>query len=154
MNEYRIEKLRCPVTVTMVGGERIEGDLFVSATVPFRLGPEEAIDVLNAPEPFLPIAEPSGEIVIVAKARVAEVETGLPSEHEETRFAGLRPTAIEVALAGGAIRSGFVHLAVRHERPRLLDYLNAITEPFLLLYSTDGVRLISRAMIDRVRPLD
>jgi hypothetical protein len=154
MNEYRIEKLRCPVTVVLAGGERIAGDLFVSATVPYRQGPEDAADVFNAPDPFVPLAQESGEIVILAKARVAEVETGAPSEQEELRFAGLRPSAIEVRLAGLPPRSGFMHLAVRHERPRLLDYLNALTEQFLVLYSTDGVRLLNRALIERVRPLD
>ena len=153
-NEYRIEKLRCPVTVVLAGGERIEGDLFVQASVPFRLGPEEPSDVFNSADPYVPIAEHSGEILIIAKSRVAEVETGAPSEQDELRIAGLRPTGIEVTLAGFPPCTGFLHIAVRNDRPRLLDYLNALDQQFLMLYTTDGVRLINRAMIERVRPLD
>lgn len=154
MNEYRIEKLRCPVTVVLTGGERIEGDLFVSSTVPYRAGPEQAVDVFNAAEPFVPLAQASGEVLILAKTRVAEVETGPSSEEDEIRFAGSKPTAIEVTLSGLPPRTGFMYLAVRHERPRLLDYLNALADHFLVLYATDGVRLLNRALIERVRELD
>ena len=154
MNEYRIEKLRCPVTVVMAGGEHIEGDLFVSSTVPFRIGPEQAVDVFNAHDPFVPLALASGEILILAKSRVAEVETGTPSEDEELKVAGSKATAIEITLTGLPPRTGFMYLAVRHERPRLLDYLNAPGEQFLVLYDVDGVRLLNRALIERVRELD
>lgn len=154
MNEYRIEKLRCPVTVVLQGGERIAGDLFVSAAVPYRIGPEDAVDVFNAAEEFVPLAHASGEILILAKSRVAEVETGPPSEHEEMRIAGAKPSAIEVTLAGMPPRTGSMLLAVRHERPRLLDYLNSLTDRFLVLHDADGVRLLNRALIERVSPLD
>lgn len=154
MNEYRIEKLRCPVTVVLAGGERIAGDLFVQSMVPYRLGPEEPFDVFNSSDPFVPIAGPDDEILIVAKARVAEVEVGEPTEQEETRLAGLRPTAIEVTLAGCQPRTGFLHIAVRNERPRLLDYLNSLGQQFVALYTAAGIRLINRALIERVRPLD
>jgi hypothetical protein len=154
MNEYRIEKLRCPVTVVMAGGERISGDLFVQSMVPFRLGPEEPFDVFNGPDPFVPIAMADGEILIVAKTRVAEVEVGEPSQLEEERLTGLRPTGIELTLAGLEPRTGFLHIAVRNERPRLLDYLNSLGQQFLALYTASGVRLINRALIERVRPLD
>ena len=153
-NEYRIEKLRCPVTVVLAGGERIPGDLFVQASVPFRLGPEEPADVFNSADPYVPLAEASGEILILAKSRVAEVEIGAPSEQDELRIAGLRPVGIEVTLAGSSPRAGFLHIAVRNERPRLLDFLNSLDQQFLMLYTTDGVRLINRALIERVRPLD
>lgn len=153
-NEYRIEKLRCPVTVVLAGGERLAGDLFVQASVPFRLGPEEPADVFNSADPYVPIAESSGEILILAKSRVAEVEIGAPSEQDELRNAGLRPMGIEVTLAGLPPRSGFLHIAVRNDRPRLLDFLNALDQQFLTFYATDGVRLINRAMIERARPLD
>ena len=154
MNEYRIEKLRCPVTVVLAGGERIVGDLFVQSVVPYRLGPEEPYDVFNGADPFVPIAAPDGEIMIVAKSRVAEVEVGEPSEQEETRLAGLRPTAIEITLAGFPPSTGFLHIAVRNERPRLLDYLNSLGQQFVALYTATGIRLINRALIERVRPLD
>ena len=154
MNEYRIEKLRCPVTVVMADGERIAGDLFVQSTVPFRLGPEEPFDVFNGTDPFIPLGMPDGEVLILAKARVAEVEIGEPTEREESRLAGLRPTALEVTIAGLEPRTGFMHIAVRNERPRLLDFLNSLGQAFVALYTATGVCLINRALIERVRPLD
>jgi hypothetical protein len=49
---------------------------------------------------------------------------------------------------------GTVMLELPTDRPRLLDLLNDTRERFLTLYTSDGVRFINRALIERVRPLD
>ena len=154
MSEYRIEKFRYPVIVTLAGGERIAGDMFVQAYARFRSGPEEPPDILNGAEPFFPLVDERGETLLIAKDQVTEVEAVVTEEPDEFRLAGLRPEVIEITLAGGETRQGAVHLEVAVERPRLLDYLNALNLRFLVLQTTDGVRLINRRHIVRVRPLD
>ena len=49
MNEYRIEKAPHPVLVTLFGGERIPGAMFVQAYARRHYGREDAADILNEP---------------------------------------------------------------------------------------------------------
>jgi hypothetical protein len=154
MSEYRIEKFRYPVIVTMAGGERIEGDMFVQAYARFRTGPEEPPDILNGDEPFFPLVDGRGDTLLIAKDQVMEVEAVVTEEDDEFRRAGLRPEMIEVTLVGGSALQGAVHVEVAADRPRLLDFLNRFDERFLLLQTTDGVHLVNRRYIARVRPLD
>jgi hypothetical protein len=154
MSQYRIEKFRYPVIVTLAGGERIAGDMFVQAYARFRSGPEEPPDILNGAEPFFPLVDERGDTLLIAKDQVAEVEAAVTEADDEFRLAGLRPEVIEITLVGGELRQGAVHLEVATDRPRLLDYLNRFDHRFLALQTTDGVRLINRRQIARVRPLD
>jgi hypothetical protein len=128
--------------------------MFVQAYARFRSGPEEPPDILNGSEPFFPLVNERGETLLIAKDQVAEVEAVVTEEVDEFRLAGLRPEAIEITLVGGEIRQGAIHLEVAADRPRLLDYLNRFDQRFLTLQSSDGVRLINRRHIVRVRPLD
>ena len=73
MSDYRIAKLRCPVEVTLANGRRLDGDVFVQSAARFHGGPEEPIDLLNDEDPFLPIAQESGEVFLVQKAQMAVV---------------------------------------------------------------------------------
>ena len=154
MSQYRIEKDRVPVVVSMVSGRRISGEMFVQPYARHRGGPEEPQDVLNAAEPFFPLAEPSGEVRLVAKDLVAEVEALLPAGEDPVRHAGMQPAVIEVRLSTGAQRSGAIFLELPTSRPRLLDYLNRVGERFLLLHDGDHLRLLNRRHIESVRPLD
>jgi hypothetical protein len=61
---------------------------------------------------------------------------------------------LQVTLTGGVTRFGSMRLELPSDRPRLLDHLNCGTERFLTLYTDRDVRLVNRAMIERVRPLD
>jgi hypothetical protein len=61
---------------------------------------------------------------------------------------------MEITLAPGMSYVGTALLELPTERPRLLDLLNDSRERFLTLYTSDGVRFINRALIERVRPLD
>ena len=151
--DLHIEKFRYPVVVTMVDGARIVGDMFVQSIAPYRTGSEEPPDILNDPDAYFPLAAADGETLLVAKEHVAEVEAVLPGRDEET-LAGVRPTVVEVVLSTGLVRGGSILLPAHVDRPRLLDFLNRLTERFITLQSTEGVRLINSRLIARVRPLD
>lgn len=140
------------VSITMVGGELLSGSLFAPQIYPPG-GVEDPLRLLNESEPFFPLGLPTGEVLLISKARVLEIELDGTSGLEE--LPGSAPTALlQLTLAGGLTHVGSVRLEVRTTRPRVLDYMNHCTEHFMALRTDEGVRLINREMIERVRPLD
>src|SRR5205085_7173957 len=91
MSDYRIEKVRRRVELTLASGRRLEGDIFLQAFARFRAGPEEPLDVLNESEPFLPLALESGELVVLQKAHIAILATSFPEGDDdvETGLVGM-----------------------------------------------------------------
>jgi hypothetical protein len=151
-NDVRIEKERVAVSITMVGGELLSGSLFAPQIYPPG-GQEDPLQLLNEPEPFFPLGLSTGEVLLISKSRVLEIVLDAPSSGEELPGSG--PTALlQLTLAGGLTHVGSVRLEVRTSRPRVLDFMNYCTEHFISLRTDEGVRLINRMMIERVRPLD
>src|SRR5689334_23452041 len=151
-NDYRIQKERLAAVVVTVGGERMTGDLFVQARPRNRDGREEAADILNSAEPFFPMLTTDGQLFLVAKERVREVESRDPMPADEWQIGA--PATVEVWLTGGAVHSGNVYVESLSGRTRILDYLNRVGERFLLLYTAHGTVLLNRSFIERVLPLD
>ena len=156
-NDYRIEKARCQVAVTTLDGERLVGDVFLQPFAHRRNGPESPADLLNDDDPFFPLALADGGTVLLAKERVREVE--VPDDrHPQTEDpygeAGVRFADVELTLLGNVVRSGCIRVELPYERPRLLDFFNRFAERFLTVYADDGVRLVNRRCIERVRPLE
>ena len=151
-NDYRIEKDRLAAVVVTVGGERMTGELFVQASPRNRYGREEAADVLNSAEPFFPMLTNDGELFLIAKDRVREVESREPLPADQWQIGA--PATINVWLTGGAMHTGNVYLESLSGRTRVLDYLNRVGERFLLLYTSHGTVLLNRSFIERVKPLD
>jgi hypothetical protein len=153
MHEFRIEKDRCSVTLSLVSGETIAGTMFVQHADQSDPRRETARDVLNSSERFFPVETTSGT-VLVAKDRVVDVLAELPDDGDELRRASARSARLEIVLCGGVVRSGLVLLELPTGQPRLLDYLNRLSDRFLVLYATEGTRLVNRALIERVLPRD
>ncbi|HKC80986.1 MAG TPA: hypothetical protein VKB91_07295 [Gemmatimonadaceae bacterium] len=156
MNLYRIETTQKAVILTMLGGEELKGSVFIhsSSYRPFEL--EDVSELFNADSPFLPLELESGEVILVAKERVAEVAADRGEDASEYPSRGTpSPTALlQVVLVGGEVRLGSIRLEAPPDRARVLDYLNALTSRFLVLHTSNEARLINRSLIDRVRPLD
>ncbi|MEP6692117.1 MAG: hypothetical protein ABJD07_13235 [Gemmatimonadaceae bacterium] len=152
---YRIEKERLSVSLTLAGGVRVDGHIFVQPQAYGYSGHEHAIDIFNGTEPFVPVQTEHG-VIFIAKDRVVEVDGIEPEDAaiDEMRRASSRSASLEVTLAGGETRAGTVLLEMPSDRPRLLDFLNRLEDRFLAITSDDGVRLINTRMIERVRPLD
>src|SRR5258708_9970093 len=100
MSDYRIEKVRRRVELTLATGEKLEGDVFLQAFARYRAGPDEPLDVLNESDPFLPLALPSGELLLVQKAQIAVVTTELP-DRDDAAETGLVGMNITVTLTAG-----------------------------------------------------
>lgn len=152
-SEFRIEKERLPVVVVTTAGDRMFGDMFVQAYIRHRSGREEPSDIMNGPEPFFPLAVASGELVLIAKEWVREVEIVGDAGADDAAMAS-RPATVEITVSGGPTRIGRVYLEVPFDRPRLLDFLNRFDQRFLELYTDEGMRLVNVRLLERVRQLD
>ena len=151
LNDYRIPKERYPVVLTTASGERIAGDLFVgSARRRYRR--EDVPEVMNAAEPFVPVAVDGDELYLVAKERVSEVEYTVADEPDDEPLGA--PMPVELLLTRGIRRRGTVYFEPLDGRSRLLDFLNRVGERFIALRVPGGMLLVNRAMVERIQPLD
>jgi hypothetical protein len=154
MSDLRIEKARVPVTVTLMSGARVAGEMFVQPHSRHQPGPEEPRDVLNDPEPYFPLATAWGDTLLIAKEQVRDVESTDVQVTDPMLRAGLLAAVVEVSLVDGTVLCGSMLLEISSGRARLLDSLNTFGERFVALYMTSGARLINRRLIQYVRPLD
>ena len=151
-SEYRIEKVRRAVELTLANGQRLEGDVFVQFTARFRAGPADPLDLLNDDESFLPLVIDSGDAYLVQKAQIAVVGTRLP-EGDDAVDRALVGMNVELTLIDGSTHIGSLFLEVRATRQRLVDALNDLSSPFLALFTADQLRLVNRRHIAYVRPV-
>jgi hypothetical protein len=151
--DFKIEKDRRTVQLQMLGGEQLCGDMFVQRVSQHHIGCEQIPDILNAPEPFFPLVR-TGDTLLVAKHQVREVELSDDNGQEAQVAPVLRAEAVEVTLRDGTVRAGRCYLEMPNERPRLLDFLNRYAQRFVTLYTSGGIRLINRELIERVRTID
>jgi hypothetical protein len=154
VDDYRIQKDRLEITLTLIGGEQLRGRIFVQPLAYARHRREEPIDLFNDPDPFFPLEVDGGEMLLIAKDRVVEVSGIKAAEDDDVRSASARMALLEVKLTGGITHFGSMRLELPSGRGRVLDHLNGCAERFLTLYTDRDVRLVNRAMIERVRPLD
>ncbi len=151
MDDYRIEKVRHHVELTLASGRRLEGDIFLQAFARFKAGPEEPLDVLNDSAPFLPLVLASDQLLLVQKAQIAIVATALP-QSDDPAEAGVVGMHVEIVFVNGESRTGSVFPELRADRPRLVDFLNNTPLRFLPLFAADQMLLVSTAHIAYARP--
>jgi hypothetical protein len=148
-NDFRIEKSRLPVVLITLEGQRISGDLFVQVGARNKLGHETAYDVLNAPEPFFPIATMKGRTLLLAKDHVRELFVAREDADDSEWEFGTHAEC-DVVMAGGARHVGTILIQQTSGRQRVLDYLNRLTDRFLALHKDEGIVLLNRARIAHV----
>ena len=152
VTSYRIQKIRCPVTVMFATGETIAGDVFLSPTSRFGPEPQAPWEFLNDIDPYFALDPADGRTLLAAKDHVLWAEVPKPSPvHAE---AGEHPAAIEVTLVSGTTLSGEILLGPRTGHARLLDYLNSNRERFLRLVQPDRVILVNRSAVAHVHELN
>ena len=153
MSDYRIEKSRHRVVVTTQSGQKITGEMFLQPFARPGGGDERAADALNGAEHFFPLAVADDDVVLLSKAQVVHVAAAAEEPEEESDGVARR-MLVEVALANGESHTGSITVEAPAERSRLLDFLNRDHNRFLTLHGLDGLLLINRRVIERVRPLD
>ena len=152
MSEYRIEKIRRRVDVTLVNGQRLAGDVFVQTYNRFRDGHEEPVDLLNDESLFLPLVLDSGEAFLVQKEQISVVCCSLP-DGDDAAERGVVGMRVELTLLDGSAHVGSIFPEARADRTRLIDALNDGLQPFHALFTADEVRLVNRHHIAYVRPV-
>ena len=151
INEYHIEKSRVPVALTLLGGARMSGQLFILATGRHASVLEDAPGFMNSVDPFFPLRRDDGSTVIISKDHVLTVD--FPPEYaSDWRFGDL--ARIEVVMQGGQVHEGEIALEHHIGHARVLDHMNRVQEPFLLLQRDGAVTLLNRTHIAYVHPLD
>ncbi len=153
MSEYRIEKIRRRVEVTLANGCRLEGDVFVQAYNRFRAGHEEPLDLLNDDTLFLPLVVDGGEAYCVQKEQIAVVCCALPEGGDDAAERGVVGMRLEISLLDGSSHVGSIFLEARADRTRLIDILNDGPQTFYSLFTADELRLVNRHHIAYVRPV-
>jgi hypothetical protein len=153
-SDYRIEKARLPVTLTMTDGARLAGEIFVQPFARYRPGRESVHDVMNSDDAYFPLALTEGGMALITKELVAEIEADGTMDDDPANTVAARPTEVELTLQGGQVRSGAMFLEVPLDRPRLLDFLNRFEQRFFTLHAADGMRLVNRRVVTRLRQLD
>ena len=78
MSDLRIDKRRVTATLTLTGGDRLIGSLFLAEQAEHHAGPERLLDVLNGPPGFLPFESVSGPGVPADRARQPREHRGGP----------------------------------------------------------------------------
>lgn len=149
VSDFHIEKSRLRVIVVDVDGGRISGDLFVAGSTRNASGHEEAPDVLNAPEPFFPLATPDGRVLLCAKSHVRELLVPREDVTEPDWAIGAR-AHVSLTLVGGARYQGTLYIAQDSGHQRVLDYLNRLNVPFIQLYTAEGVAIVNRTHVVHV----
>jgi hypothetical protein len=150
VSDYRIDKLRRRVAVTLANGRRIDGDVFLQVVARFRPGPEDPLDLLNGSERFLPVVLDSGEALLVQKSHIAVVSTPLPPDDDAVDH-GVVGMHVELTLADGSAWTGSIFPEVRVDRTRLVDFLNDTPLRFIALFAPDQLLAVSRRHLSFAR---
>ncbi len=143
--------------MTLANGEVYPGEIHLIDWVHHHAGPETPLEMLNRPEGFFPVTQESGT-VFVPKTQVAMVTCEWPPHGWPPDGIVLLPDpdrriSLLVRLASGEELRGEAAMALRAGHERALDYLNE-SGSFFQLVTEDVPRLINRAHVSVVRPLD
>lgn len=149
LNDFRIEKSRLPVVLVTLDSKRVSGDLFVQNSTRNKLGHETALDVLNAPEPFFPIARMKGGTILLAKNHVRELFVAREDAEMPDWEVGT-PAEVDIMMHGGARHVGTILVELASGQRRVIDFLNRLHDRFLAVYKDDGLVLVNRELIANV----
>lgn len=151
-NRFRVEKLRQAVSVVLVDGRRLDGDVFLWECTRAGPEPEQPIDLLNEGDEFFPFFLNEQEVILLAKHHVSRAETRAPEADALSELADER-MGVEITMKDGSAISGFVPLEKRGEHTRLLDFLNNYAKRFIPVFWGDQVCLVNRSLIASVSQL-
>lgn len=153
--QLRVPKIAVEVEIALDGGRRFVGQLHLAERAGGHGGRERVIDLLDAPEPFLPITVPGSGGHLLAKDRIVVVriqdlhdagviEAGLP----------VTTTRVEIGLASMPQEQrhlrGTIAIAMPPGKVRLLDFLNEAGAFFPVTLDDTSIVLVARRYIVHV----
>jgi hypothetical protein len=145
--------VRVPATLHFADGTEIAGALHVQSAVGTHPGPETVAELLNRPEPFLPLSLDEDGVRFVPKAQVALVETAAPGPEDAERRSAVRFVSLEVSMMSDRLINGFAECELPPNRSRALDLLND-GGAFFALTAEATLWAVNRTHVRTVRPVD
>lgn len=156
LTSFSLPRLAIPADLRLTEESARRGDVFVMERVPQHAGAETPLDMLNRPEGFFPF-RPAGDggVLLVAKARTITLSIARHATAEDpARLSAAKLASLAIRLADGSELVGWATLELPSHHARLLDYLNASTDPFFAVTTADQVHVINRAHVLYARPED
>lgn len=154
--QLRVPKVPVLVELVLDGGRRFRGILHLSPAAGCHGGRERVIELLDAPEPFLPMTVTGSGAHLLAKERIVLVQVPEPEDAGLGDIGAAAMTNVELGLAtmppDMRHLRGTMTIAMPPGRVRLLDYLNE-TGPFIPLQTDGGTVLVARRYIVHVSQL-
>ena len=149
-------RVAVPATLLLAGGGTRIGEVYVMERVPQHAGHETPLDMLNRPDAFFPFRpkEDGTGVLLVAKARTVTLTVAQPKVEDTARLSAAKKAMFEVTLADGSTLTGWATLELPEHHSRLLDYLNAVAQPFFALTTPSELLLVNRAHVLYARPED
>lgn len=147
MSEFRVEKIKHSVELTLVTNERMLGTVFLEPIARNHAGAQDPRELLNDEDPFFPF-ETAGAMILVVKDQVKLAKYPLGKTPVP-----LRMTDARVILADGQSVDGAIVIEARTEADRLLDHLNHFDGRFLPMLTANRLTqtLVNRRMIVGIR---
>jgi hypothetical protein len=155
---FRVPKDPVSVSLTLEGGLRVRGRLYLCPEAGGHAGRERVLELLTSDAPFLPVTDETGTR-LVNKRRIVtlEIEDRYDAELEEEETGPGLEVPVLVHLCGvsaeAALLEGRIALVMPPGHLRLLDYLNAAGRFFPVLTGPSGVTLCSVKHVVAVRGL-
>ena len=136
MSEFRVEKIKHALELTLVTGEKMLGTVFLEPIARNHAGPQDPRELLNEPDPFFPF-EANGNLILLAKAQVKLAKYPHPKGPLP-----LRMTDARVIMSDGQTVEGSVVIEARTEADRFLDHLNHFDGRFLPMLTANHITQI------------
>jgi hypothetical protein len=149
-----VEKLLVPARIALPGPEQITGMFALSASSPFRPGPESLLDLLNAPTRVVPFIRTADDVVLlVSRLAIDWVEVDRTVDPTWVRPASIvaaREEHVHVRMLDGRRIEGYVTMDLPEHLNRISDFLN-LPEDFAPLVTRSGIVLMNKARISGAR---
>jgi hypothetical protein len=147
----KVPKKKVPLKINFVGGESIQGNIFLSSQSPLHYGEELVIDLLNDKDPFFPfeIEEPFS-IRIINKKNIISVTTSEDLKSDEVIG---KKEKIKIILTDGQQLIGELIINQPEYKSRVLDFFNVNERRFFELFNKSEVYYININHISQVIPL-
>ncbi len=122
--EEKMEKVRMPVTLSIIDNSLIEGNIFLSEYSPIHHGREMVKDMFNSGKDFFPIElKNDNSIILINKYNVIKVILVERDRLEVELTMGKKQKA-KITLSNGEIVTGMFVVEMPEEKSRLSDFLN------------------------------
>jgi hypothetical protein len=151
MSQFRVEKQRAEVEISMAAGSQLRGAVFLAGASAVDSGRAESVgDLLNAEEGFLPFQTGPGDEGTLLVNRAHLVTVRLIDRGDEPQLDpgyGVAPERrVAMLLTDGRTLHGTVRVYQPQGRDRLSDYARS-ADAFRYLESADGTFIVNSAHI-------